>query len=236
MVAHFHEWQAGVGLVLLRTRQLRIGTVFTTHATLLGRYLCAGAEDFYNKLEHFDCEYEAGERQIYHRYCLERSAAHSAHVFTTVSHVTALEAEHLLKRKPDVILPNGLNVVKFAALHEFQNLHQKAKEKIHKFIRGHFYGQLDFDLNKTLYFFLAGRYEFTNKGCDLYIEGLARLNHRLKASGSDKTVVAFIVMPAPTNNYGVEALKGQAVLKSLEDTIDVVEKDIRGRLFESAVR
>lgn len=51
-----------------------------------------------------------------------------------------MEAEHLLKRKPDIVTPNGLNVVKFAALHEFQNLHAQNKEKIHDFIRGHFYG------------------------------------------------------------------------------------------------
>lgn len=61
----------------------------------------------------FNVDKEAGDRQIYHRYCLERAAAHCAHILSTVSEVTAEEAEHLLKRKPDIILPNGLNVVKF---------------------------------------------------------------------------------------------------------------------------
>ena len=61
----------------------------------------------------FDVDKEAGDRQIYHRYCLERAAAHCAHILSTVSEVTAKEAECLLKRKPDIILPNGLNVVKF---------------------------------------------------------------------------------------------------------------------------
>lgn len=74
----------------------------------------------------------------------------------------------------DGVLPNGLNVVKFSALHEFQNLHARAKEKIHEFIRGHFYGHYDFDLDNTLYFFTAGRYEFRNKGVDMFIESLAR--------------------------------------------------------------
>lgn len=83
---------------------------------------------------------EAGKRQIYHRYCLERAGSHLAHVFTTVSEITGLEAQHLLKCKPDVITPNGLNVIKFSALHEFQNLHALAKEKINEFTRGHFYG------------------------------------------------------------------------------------------------
>jgi glycogen(starch) synthase len=90
-----------------------MATIFTTHATLLGRYLCAGNVDFYNNLHKFDVDKEAGDRGIYHRYCIERAAAHSAHIFTTVSHITAYEAEHLLKRRPDGILPNGINVVKF---------------------------------------------------------------------------------------------------------------------------
>jgi glycogen(starch) synthase len=71
---------------------------------------------------------------------MERAAAHLSHIFTTVSDITGLEAEHLLKRVPDLITPNGLNVKKFSALHEFQNLHAVNKEKIHEFVRGHFYG------------------------------------------------------------------------------------------------
>jgi len=115
-------------------------------------------------------------------YCLERASSHLSHVFTTVSEITGYEAEHLLKRKPDIITPNGLNVKKFSALHEFQNLHAMAKEKIHEFVRGHFYGHFDFNLEKTLYFFIAGRYEFSNKGADIFIEALARLNHFLKVT------------------------------------------------------
>jgi glycogen(starch) synthase len=100
IIAHFHEWLAGVGLVLCRKRQLDLASIFTTHATLLGRYLCAGEVDFYNSITHIDVDHEAGKRGIYHRYCLERAAAHCADVFTTVSHITAFESEHLLKRKP----------------------------------------------------------------------------------------------------------------------------------------
>lgn len=131
---------ASVGLILLKKRNVAIGSIFTTHATLLGRYLCAGNIDFYNTIRHVDIDLEAGKRGIYHRYCLERAAAHSADVFTTVSHITAYEAEHLLCRKPDGVLPNGLNVVKFSATHEFQNLHVDNKKKISSFVQGHFYG------------------------------------------------------------------------------------------------
>ncbi|KAJ9233842.1 CAZyme family GT3 [Paecilomyces variotii] len=232
VIAHFHEWLAGVALPLTKKRHMDLTTIFTTHATLLGRYLCAGSVDFYNNLQYFDVDAEAGKRGIYHRYCIERAAAHSADVFTTVSHITAFESEHLLKRKPDGVLPNGLNVKKFSAVHEFQNLHSQAKEKIHDFVRGHFYGYNDFDLDNTLYFFIAGRYEFRNKGVDMFIESLARLNHRLKAAGSKTTIVAFIIMPAQTSSLTVEALKGQAVVKSLRDTLEMVEKGIGKRLFE----
>ncbi|KAG6902171.1 glycogen synthase isoform 1 [Termitomyces sp. Mi166 len=236
VVAHFHEWQAGVAIPLCRKRHIDITTVFTTHATLLGRYLCAGSVDFYNNLQYFDVDHEAGKRGIYHRYCIERSAAHCADVFTTVSHITAYEAEHLLKRKPDGVLPNGLNVVKFQAMHEFQNLHAKSKEKINEFVRGHFYGHYDFDLQNTIYMFTAGRYEYRNKGVDMFIEALARLNHRLQKSGSTVTVVAFIIMPAATHSYTVEALKGQAVTKQLREAVTEIQQRIGERLFDHAAR
>ncbi|XP_064635665.1 glycogen [starch] synthase-like isoform X3 [Lineus longissimus] len=236
IIGHFHEWLAGVGLILCRMRHLDISTVFTTHATLLGRYLCAGSVDFYNNLANFNVDKEAGDRGIYHRYCMERAAVHCAHVFTTVSQITGLEAEHLLKRKPDVITPNGLNVTKYAAVHEFQNMHAKSKEKINDFIRGHFYSHYDFDLDKTLYFFIAGRYEFSNKGADVFIEALARLNHYLKSSGSEMTVVAFLIFPARTNNFNVESLRGQAIAKQLKDTVAQVQGTLGRRIFEICLR
>lgn len=236
VVAHFHEWQAGVALIVLRTRLIDVATVFTTHATLLGRYLCAGNTDFYNNLDKFSVDEEAGKRQIYHRYCLERAATHLSHVFTTVSEITGFEAEHLLKRKPDIITPNGLNVKKFSAIHEFQNLHAMAKDKIHEFTRGHFYGHFDFNLDKTLYFFIAGRYEYTNKGADVFIEALARLNHLLKSQAPDVTVVAFLIFPAKTNNFNVDSLRGHAVTKQLRDTINNIQQQIGKRMYDTCLQ
>lgn len=233
IVAHFHEWLAGVGLVLCRIRKLPIATIFTTHATLLGRYLCAGSVDFYNNLQNFNVDKEAGDRQIYHRYCIERAAVTCSHVFTTVSQITAIEAEHLLKRKPDIVTPNGLNVKKFSAMHEFQNLHAQSKARIQEFIRGHFYGHLDFNLDKCIFLFIAGRYEFSNKGADIFLEALARLNYLLRVNQSDVTVIAFFIMPARTNNFNVETLKGQAVRKQLWDTAHTVKEKFGKKLYES---
>ena len=168
-------------------------------------------------------DYESGKRQFYHRYCLERASVHLAHVFTAVSSITADEAECLLKRKPDVITPNGLNVKRWSAPHEFQSLHAKyatqptppylissfrSKEKIEQFLRGHFHGHLDFDLDDTIYLFTAGRYEYRNKGTDLFIEALARLNKKLMDEQSDVTVCAFMVFNGKTNSFNVESLTG----------------------------
>ncbi|KAM4748438.1 glycogen [starch] synthase, liver isoform 1-T1 [Rhinophrynus dorsalis] len=236
VIAHFHEWQAGAGLILTRYRKLPVATIFTTHATLLGRYLCAANVDFYNKLDQFDIDREAGERQIYHRYCMERAAVHCAHVFTTVSQITGIEAEHMLKRKPDVITPNGLNIKKFSAMHEFQNLHAMYKSRIQEFVRGHFYGHLDFNLEKTLFFFIAGRYEYSNKGADVLLEALSRLNFLLRVHRSDVTVVVFFIMPTKTNNFNVETLKGQAVRKQLWDTAHSVKEKFGKKLYEALLR
>ncbi|KAI9252597.1 glycogen synthase [Sporodiniella umbellata] len=236
IICHFHEWLAGVAVPLIKKRHIDVCTIFTTHATLLGRYLCAGSVDFYNNLANFDVDKEAGKRGIYHRYCIERGAAHCSDVFTTVSHITAYESEHLLKRKPDGVLPNGLNVVKFSAMHEFQNLHSLNKEKINDFVRGHFYGHYDFDLDNTIYIFTAGRYEYRNKGVDMFVESLSRLNHRLKSSGSKMTVVAFIIMPTATHSFNVEALKGQAVTRQLHTTVSEIQHRMGKVIYEHALR
>ena len=161
-----------------------MATIFTTHATLLGRYLCADPTvDFYNNLNSFNLDYEAGRRQIYHRYCVERASANLSHVFTgkytvyilmsqqfilAVSQITADEAEALLCRRPDVITPNGLNVKKWSAPHEFQSLHAQSKAKIEQFMQGHFYGHLDFDLDKTIYMFSGRVFIFSSKISFLY--------------------------------------------------------------------
>lgn len=99
-------------------------------------------------------------------------------------------------------------------------------------ILNHCFRHYDFDLDKTLYFFIAGRYEFGNKGADIFIEALARLNHYLKTSRPDITIVAFLIFPARTNNFNVESLRGHAVTKSLRDTINDIQQKIGKRMYE----
>jgi len=236
IIAHFHEWLAGAVLPIIRRHNLPLATVFTTHATLLGRYLCASTRDFYERLPWINPDAEAGERQIYHRYCIERAATASAHVFTTVSDITALEADHLLKRRPEKILPNGLRVEKFSAIHEFQNLHRESKERINQFVQGHFFGSYSFDLDKTLYFFTSGRYEYHNKGIDVFIEALSRLNHHLIHAGSDVTVVAFIVTSAATRHLNIQVLQSHTMLAELKSSCEEIAENFKRRLFEICAR
>jgi len=236
IIGHFHEWMAGVALPRIRQRQLPIATVFTTHATLLGRYVASNDPNFYTNLPHFDADLMARTYMIWPKYAIERAAAHSAHVFTTVSEVTAREAEHLLGRKPEFVLPNGLNPHHFTALHEFQNLHVRYKERIHEFVMGHFFPSYSFDLDRTLYVFTSGRYEYRNKGMDLFIESLYRLNQRLKATPNPPTVVAFIITRASTKNLNVTALQNHLKFEELKTTCREIERSVGQRVLAAAAR
>ena len=108
---------------------------------------------------------------------------------------------------------------------------------IHSFTRGHFFGH-PFPLASTLYFFTAGRYEFRNKGIDLFVQALGRLNAVLKEVNSEVTVVAFIICPSEDDNrgYGRETLKGHAVVSKLKENVAEIEKRIGERIFESALQ
>lgn len=233
MLAHCHEWQAAVAIPLLKHRRVAVSTVFTTHATLVGRSLSAANVDLYDWLLGIDGASVARQHGFYHRFQIEKAAAHAADVFTTVSAITALEAEQFLGRKPDVLTPNGLNVERFAAPYQFQNLHRENKELIHEFVMGHFFPSYTFDLNRTLYIFTAGRYEYRNKGFDVVIESLYQLNQRLKADPQGVTVVCFIIAPAPYRSLNVLTLNRQAMFHELRQTCESIKEDMGSKLFRA---
>jgi glycogen(starch) synthase len=231
VLAHFHEWQAAAALPLLRRRAVPLATVFTTHATLVGRALASANADLYGSLANINAGAVARAHGFEHRHALEGSAAQSADVFTTVSSITAQEAEHFLGRRADVLLPNGLNVERFAAPHEFQVLHRQNKEVIHQFVMGHFFPSYHFDLDNTLYMFSSGRYEYRNKGLDVFIDALGELNRRMQAENSPVTVVAFIITRAAYRALNVETLNRQAMFHELRDTCQDIEQTMGRRLF-----
>lgn len=234
ILAHFHEWMAGVAIPELLKRRTLIHTVFTTHATILGRYLAADDANFYQNIAKVDPYQEARRRNIYPRFAIERAATWGANCFTTISEITAIESEYLLGRKPDALLPNGLNITRFAAVHEFQNLHLIYKKKIQEFLMGHFFPSYTFDLNKTLHIFTSGRYEHRNKGLDLFIESLARLNWRLKAEKKDVTVIAFIITRAPVHGFSVEALKNQMLFSEMSSHCETISSGVASKLLFGA--
>ncbi|MBD0402675.1 glycosyltransferase [Flammeovirga sp. EKP202] len=236
VIAHMHEWMAGIPIPEIRRRNLDIKCVFTTHATLLGRYLAMNDPGFYDNLEKgiYDWEKEATHFNILPQVAIERAAAHGAHTFTTVSRLTAIECKYLLGRDTDAIVPNGINVNRFEALHESQNLHQVYKEKIHEFVMGHFFQSYSFDLDNTLYFFTSGRYEFKNKGFDLTLEALARLNHKLRVNNINKTVVTFFITKKEYNSINPLELESRAVLGEIRKICDAMERSVGERLFYMA--
>jgi glycogen(starch) synthase len=233
IVGHFHEWMGGSAIPELRRANVPVAMVFTTHATTLGRYLAMNDPWFYDHLPSSNWQNDAKRYNIDSQVKLERAVAHGAHVLTTVSEVTALECEYLLGRKADVILPNGLNIERFVAMHEFQNLHRIHKEKINEFVMGHFFPSYTFDLGQTVYFVTSGRYEYRNKGFDMTIEAMARLNYRMKQAGMKRTVVLFIVSRQPYRSINAEVLRSRAVMEEMRKNCEAVKDQVGDRLFAS---
>ena len=107
VVAHFDEWTLGAGLLTVKARVPEAMTVFTTHATCIGRSICGNGKPLYDYLKGYNGDQMAAELNMQSKHSLEKAAAHAADCFTTVSDVTAMECEQLLERKPDVVTPNG---------------------------------------------------------------------------------------------------------------------------------
>ncbi|WKZ60114.1 MAG: glycosyltransferase [Cyclobacteriaceae bacterium] len=231
IIAHFHEWMAGLPILDIKKKKLPVRTIFTTHATQLGRHLAINSPQFYAHLPFFKWETEAKKFGIETEARIEFNCANHADVLTTVSDVTARECKHLLKRIPEVILPNGLNIERFVALHEFQNLHAQYKEEIHQFVMGHFFQSYSFDLDKTIYFFTSGRYEYKNKGFDLTLQALRLLNERLKKDQVDVTVVMFFVTKRDYYSIKPEVLQSRGVMEEVRQTCDAIQKQVGRRLF-----
>jgi glycogen synthase len=231
IIAHFHEWMGALAIPALRRADLPLAVVFTTHATRLGRQTASDRADFYEVLPTLDHAAEAARYGLGPIHGIERACAHGAHVFTTVSEVTGDECRHLLGRAPDVILPNGINIDRFLAPHHLQSRHLEHRHQIERFTRGHFFPYYSFDLDRTLYFYTSGRYEPHNKGFDLCLEAMARLNTELKGAGLGITVVFFIVTRRPDARINTQCLESRAVMTELEDTCQTITQQVGTRFF-----
>ncbi len=226
VLGHFHEWLSGSPILYLKNKNVNLATVFTTHATTLGRSLASSNVDFYSNFDSIDPENEARVHFIQHKYKVEKSAAQSADVFTTVSEITAIEAEHFLGRAPDVTLPNGIDVEKFPTIEEITKQHSIQRNRIREFLIYYFFPYYTFDLKQTLFYFLGARYEFHNKGIDIFIKSLAKLNQKMKEEKSKKTVVSFIWVPAGVSGINKKLVKSREYFHDIMNSFEEVHDDL----------
>ncbi len=235
IVAQFHEWLAGAGLLYLKKNRVPVGTVFTTHATILGRSIAGSNVDLYGILEGIDSNKEAYNYGIASKHQMEKASCQKADVFTTVSQITAMEAEHLLGRKPDVILPNGLDFEAFPTFEEASVKHKHLKFRVKEFILYQFFPYQQFNLDETLIYFIFGRYEFQNKGIDVFIEALSRLNMQLIEEKSDRTIAAFFFIPAGIKGLKAELIENKRYYEDVKESVDDEMENLRPRIIYTLV-
>ncbi|RLE47435.1 hypothetical protein DRJ25_02430 [Candidatus Woesearchaeota archaeon] len=233
IVAHFHEWLTAGGLLYLRHNDIKVGTVFTTHATSLGRSISNTGVSLYDVIDKVDPDAEAKKfgSSLFAKHLTEKACANAAHVFTTVSEITGLEAEKLLGRKPDVLLFNGLDMANFPSFEEASVRHVLFRNRIKNFLLYYFFSYYTFDLDNTLIFFIAGRYEFHDKGIDVLIEALEKLNQKLKDENCSKTIVCFFFIPGNVRSIRPVLLENKTLFKDVSDSLDDVSDDVKSRLL-----
>jgi glycogen phosphorylase/synthase len=194
LVAHFHEWQTGAGLLYLENYLPSVGTVFTTHATTVGRSIAGNNQSLYSQMDHLNGDQKARELNVVAKHSLEKLASINADAFTTVSELTARECLQFHKREVDEVLPNGFEDQFVPKAKEFKKKRLAAREKMLQIASELTGDQFPED---TVLMATSGRYEFRNKGIDLFIDSLGELNRNESCPGK---AVAFILIPA--NHYG----------------------------------
>ncbi len=185
---HAHEWLSCGAIFYSKIQKNNIKTIFTTHATMLGRALVGNRIRLYEHIGEISANEKAYELGIQTKHQIETVAANICDCFTTVSEITALEATKFYNKKPDKILCNGFNVDDFQEENIVQTYKESRKE-IEEYIKKYFHNSYHINIDKTLVFFTSGRFEFISKGIDILIDALTKLNQKLKNEKSDLTVV-----------------------------------------------
>ncbi len=189
IVAHFHEWMTGSGVLYLKEHCPQVATVFTTHATYLGRAISGNGLSLYDNLKSYLPSVMAMQFNIVSQQSMEQKAAKNADAFTTVSDITAQECEQFLYRKPDMVTMNGIDHPLRRHHEVFAEKRNASREKILSIAETLCGEPID---RNCLMVINSGRYEFKNKGIDLFIEALRRLN---EDKSLQRTVLAVIAVP-----------------------------------------
>lgn len=190
-IVHYNEWTTGMGLLNMKLRQPETATIFTTHATTIGRSICGNGKPLYQYFNQYNGDQMSRELNVESKHSLEKAAAWNADCFTTVSEVTSDECAQLLGRRPDVVTPNGFEPSFVPDESERKKLRKKGREKILKISSLLNDGILPDD---TFIVATSGRNEYRNKGLDLFLDSIELIAERL--TGEDRKLLALVLVPA----------------------------------------
>jgi phosphorylase/glycogen(starch) synthase len=217
IITQFHEWMTGAGLLYLREVLPQAGTIFTTHATVIGRSIAGNHQPLYSKMKEYNGDAKATEFNLTSKQSMEKISARYADAFTTVSELTARECAQFLQKEVDLVTPNGFEDGFVPDAAHFSAKRKEARKKIME-VASALLGE---DLGDDTFLVAnSGRYEFKNKGIDLFIDSLGKLK---KDNSLKKKLVAFILIPA--NHYGAR--------KDLLEKLEGKGADIQGERFLS---
>ena len=189
VIYHANEWMCGLGALYINNKLPQIGTVFTTHATSIGRSIAGNQKPLYDYLFAYNGDQMAGELNMQSKHSIEKQTAWHVDCFTTVSDITAKECVELLDKPVDVVLPNGFDDSFVPKGAQFTKKRKAARKRLLEVANALLGEQLDDD---TLIVSTSGRYEFRNKGIDVFVEAMNRL---LRDRDLKKKVLAFIEVP-----------------------------------------
>ena len=202
-LAHFHEWMCGGGLLYLKTNAPYVGTVFTTHATMLGRSMAGSGFDIYKQMPQINPKHEAGAYNITAKCSMETASAREADCFTTVSRITADEAGVFLGRTPDVLTLNGLDLRVIPDYSRDRSLATASRQRLLEAAGRLLRRRLPED---TRVFLVSGRYEYHNKGIDVFLDALGMVNTALSQSQSN--VLALCAVMGGHSGVNADAVSG----------------------------
>ena len=193
VVAHFDEWTTGMGLLHVKSCLPQVATVFTTHATSIGRSICGNGKPLYDYMSGYFGDQMAQELNMQSKHSLEKAAAHAADAFTTVSDVTARECAQLLERHP-MVTPNAFEqyfVPKGAKFTQQRVEARKRMLQVANALTGERFPE------DTMLIATSGRLEMRNKGIDIYLDALSSLRDALgRVTSLQRKVVAFVLVPS----------------------------------------
>jgi len=189
VIYHANEWMCGLGALYINNKLPQIGTIFTTHATSIGRSIAGNQKPLYDYLFAYNGDQMADELNMQSKHSIEKRTAMFVDCFTTVSDITANECKELLDKPVDVVLPNGFDNSFVPKTQVFARKRRMARRRLLAVANALLGEQLDDD---TLIVSTSGRYEFRNKGIDVFVESMNRL---LRDKDLKKKVVAFIEVP-----------------------------------------